>query len=371
MINDLRALLSLLLEKFEQADGSSADAYWDPPLFQPMAAGKYLSAVAALVGTRLLKAEVAGRKLQWSLAALQQSALPSPGGEGRSWGLGFPWRNLPTTEPFLITSALVTRGLCEAAAALPQQGQLAELAQQSLAGLSSWCTGWLASDAQSGSVLPAYSPGIRRAIYNAAAAAWSVLLNHHPERYQEAVAALHRIWACRIKDSGWCYEAGNGVIDLLHQAYLYGAMRPVIPPQEMEPEMLSTFSQFSLSPCWMDVVHLLPQERSEQIGHRWARHAGPHWLVLDARPARLWSLGELLLVLSEVAGAGDSSAWMARGGDVAAEVLRRAKLPNEPEMAYARHTMHLAHGLAVYIATKRAAGPATEIPTGLPSGAGA
>ncbi|WKB51080.1 hypothetical protein [Eleftheria terrae] len=360
MINDLRTLLSGLLEQFEASEGRSPDAYWEAALFQPMAAGKYLSAVTTLVRTGLLKAEVAGRRLRWSLPTLRQAAVPSPGGEGCSWGLGFSWRELPATEPFLITSALVTRGLCDAAAALPQEREVVDLAEQALRGLDSWCTRWLAHDAQTGDAIPAYSPGIRRAIYNAAAVAWSVLLDHRPERQREAAEGLSRLWACRMPGAGWCYEAGNGVVDLLHQAYLFGAMRSVVSADDIEPHMLSTFSQFSASTTWLDVVHVVEHQPLGQIGHRWARHAGAHWLVLDARPARLWSLGELLRVLSEAATAGQSAHWLTRAGGVAADVLRRAGAPGEREMVFGRHTMHLAHGLAAYIAAKRASHQAVD-----------
>lgn len=354
MINELRALLDHLLTEFEQCAGDTSDAYCDQPVFHAMAAGKYLSAQAEVVRAGLAKPEVVQRKVRSALHGLGTCVLAPPVGEGACWGLSFNRNDLPADEPYLITTAIVTRGLCDAATALPSDDECAALADRGLLALRFWCTQWQALDESSGTEMPAYSRGLKQAIYNAAAVAWAVLHRYDAASKEQAARKLTQIWACRIDGVGWRYDARSHVIDLIHQAYLRDAVSEALPFEDVEAHLLSTCAQFSAARGWVDVVHAVHGDAADAVGARWARRWADGWIALDSRHARLWSLGELLLVLAQAAAVSGSAAWFSRASAVAAEVLRRVEhADEEPELKFARHSMHLAHGLAAYICARR------------------
>lgn len=357
MLKALRTTLTDLLETCAQQQGVSVDAYCAEAVFHPMAAAKYLSAQACLCRTKLLSPEQFRKAALPMVYALAESAVPAPVGQGASWGLGFARRDVPANEPYLITGALVTRALWETAALVPSMVETQEMALAGLRALEAWCAELRASDSLGVPTLPAYSPHTIRPIFNAAACALAVLRDYSKQEGYRARERLAEIWGCRIPGIGWCYEPGSSVVDLLHQGYLFGALLGQ-PVPDMDAEMLATFSQFAGVGGWADVLHCLPPEGRGGVAPLWARQGVGHQLQLLERPARLWSLGEALVVLSRCAGM--KREWLPRATALGTEVLRRLGGAVEPERHYLRHTMHLAHGLAAFLETKRALAHAPE-----------
>ena len=86
-------------------------------LITPWPPAKCLQVLASLRRADLLSAVQFDARSTRICARLESSALLCFD-DTWCWGLGFSWRNLPATEPFLITTAIVTRGLLDC----PQEG---------------------------------------------------------------------------------------------------------------------------------------------------------------------------------------------------------------------------------------------------------
>ncbi len=352
LLNRVRAEATRLLDEFEAAGGSSPDPYRAEPVFHAMAAGKYLGAMAALVRTGLLSPTKAAARAAPVLGRLGAARLDNPGGGGAAWGLGFEWGERPADEPYLVTSAVVARGLAEWRAALGDATQDAGLADAALEGIASWVRRWQAPCSDGGS-LPAYSRSLRLPVYNAAALAQAVLLDFLPEARAAAAEGLHAIWRRREPGLGWCYDDRNGTIDLVHQAYLLRSMRAIVAEPEWSAEALTVMGHFEGVGEWRDAL-FLGDEPPAAADARWARRHGRRWLLAGEKRARLWSLGESLATLAPRPGASATRGWDVRLAALADNLLRR--LAADPQEAgYFRHGMHAAEGLARMLEWRRSA----------------
>jgi len=277
------------------------------------------------------------------------------------WGLGFSWRNLPATEPFLITSAIVTHGLLDC----HNQGLALEfssnLLHQGRAGLEAWMRELAIPVDQSGAVLPAYSPGIREPIYNAAAYAMVTLniiddADGFTPSGVDMLPAMEWIRSRRVAGLGWTYSPNSPVVDLLHQCYILNALADAFGVESIESASAEMVSQFAGPCCFADTMRLV-MEGEEPANVRdipWLRPLGGHQVELLPKPARLWSLGELLVLLSRLGFEGvRSDAWIRMGRRVAESILLRLSAPDDAEAKYPRHVMHAVHGLACYLALLR------------------
>lgn len=128
----LRDMLTALFEQYETTRGISCDAYCDTPQWHAMAEAQYLEAVVISHSTGLLSSSQAKQRAKASVARLQVGALHRVDGVFAQWGLGFRWQSFPSNEPFLVTTALVTRALIAA------QGlaDCLNMAREGLAGLT-------------------------------------------------------------------------------------------------------------------------------------------------------------------------------------------------------------------------------------------
>lgn len=355
----MRARLNDLLSAYEAASGVSSDAYSAAPTFHPMAAGKYISTLVELHHARLISTVSVEKRTSQVLQSLASHAVaPPPSIAGLCWGLGFGRHGLPPDEPYLITSAIVTRALASLNEVLPGNHLCSELREAGSMALGDWCQGWQVPIAGDGAEsLPAYSRGIRRPVFNAAAMAWSVLIDFVPQHRAAASAGLNLLWAQRIPGLGWSYEPGSPVIDMLHQAYLYGSMKSALAVEAIARDAASSIGQFASGDVWIDGLHLVDDVDVPVQGRRmWFRLHPPHRLAVDPRRARLWSIGELLVLVSEIAAyQALQNPWLQRAAAIADMVTNRLA-SHDGETCFARHTMHAAHGLAAYLRLRRALG---------------
>jgi hypothetical protein len=359
----IRELLSGTLLAYQRAGGITGDAYLASPTFHPMAAGKCLLALLDLHRAGLLSHATLVGRAGPVVAALDRAAVAPPSGVGgKAWGLGFGWRDLPPDEPYLITTAIVTRALALLRQLAPDLSTSSDLADNGLTSLRDWCLDWCTtSEIDRQVVLPAYSRGLRLPVFNAAAMAWAVLGEFDPNSQAAASAALYSIWECRVAGLGWQYEPGSPVVDLVHQSYLYKSMMSVVPVQTVSQDLETSIGQFVGATDWIDAIHLVGGSTDTARYATWKRLHGGYRLSIEPRPARLWSLGELLTLVSAIAATeGSRGPWLQRASAIAGLVQARL-LTQQGEALWARHSMHAAHGLAAYLLLRRTQGSADRL----------
>ncbi len=356
LAEELSTVIEAKLSAYDAADGVGSDAYCSTNAYHPMADGKCLQVLAALRRAKLLSAVQFDARSTSICARLESSALRCFD-DTRCWGLGFSWRNLPATEPFLITSAIVTRGLLDC----QQEGLASEpflnLLRKGGEGLSRWMQQLALPVDEPGVTIPAYSPGIREPIYNAAAYAWGTLrlledTEGLPPSGAGMLSAMEWIRSRRIAGLGWAYSPNSPVVDLLHQCYILNALADAFGVGSIEAASADMVGQFAGPCCFADAIRLVKdgEGTADVRDIPWLRPLGIRQLELLPKPARLWSLGELLVLLSRLGLDGArSDAWVRLGRRVAESILLRLSAPDDAEAQYPRHVMHAVHGLACYL----------------------
>jgi hypothetical protein len=357
---NLRIAIDSGLATYEAVGGSGADAYSPEPIPHPMADGKCLSLLDVLRRSNLLSATQFDARVAAVCHRLEEAAL-LPFDDGWCWGLGFSWRELPATEAFLITSALIVRGGLACLGEGTSSECLRRLLAQGMQGLSAWLRDLALPVGEVGLTIPAYSPGIRAPIYNAAACAYGTLrvgesVGWPSECASELLSSMGWIRSHRVAGLGWPYSPGSPVVDLLHQCYILNAMADVFGTPSVEVATAEMVGQFA-GPCgFADVIHL---RNAGELGVAvrdipWLRPLSTGWIEVLPKPARLWSLGELLVVISRLGLEGDrADAWLRLGRRIAESILQHLSAGQNPEARYPRHVMHALHGLGCYLALLR------------------
>lgn len=324
-----------------------------------MADGKYLQALAVLRSTGLISISNFQRQSLDACARIETNALKSV--EGITWGLSFSWRNLSATEPFLITSAIVSRGLLDCHCQRVVSGQATSLLRLGWAGLKAWIRELSIPVNEEHIALPVYSPNIREPVYNAAAYALATLTLIDESEGQappstDTLRVTEWIRARRVAGLGWPYSPTSPVVDLLHQCYILNALADAFGVRSIEQECAEMMGQFAGPCCFADAMRLVmgSEESANARDIPWLRPLGDSRVELLPKPARLWSLGELLVLLSRLGLEGKhSEAWVRQGRRVAEAIMSRLTVADDAEASYPRHVMHAVHGLASYLALLR------------------
>lgn len=357
-----RVALMSLLDSYHQVGGRGPDAYHEAPLVHPMAEGRFLAALATAAQTRLIPAGQVRSMAEASLLRLEQTALPFASGLG--WGLGFAHGASDRSEPFLITTAMIAEGLIELAPILPDQPLAARLRGGSLDAIRTWCRTECVLNADLDMELPIYSATVRRPILNAAIYAISVLARSavvsDGVASADLVSSLRRIRDRRRPGLGWLDDPDSPVIDLLHQCFILNSLSAGLPADQrnMADEdlaMVETMSLFSAMPGFLDTASLLCDPELPPSAGVTLRPIGNAFLAVRPKPARLWSLGELLVALSwRISGRSDGRAgqWRAYAAP-ACEALLARLAEGDAETGFPRQQMYAAFGLARFLAALR------------------
>ncbi|AUH67042.1 hypothetical protein CX676_22390 (plasmid) [Paracoccus zhejiangensis] len=355
-----RAALMSLLDAHHHGGGVGPDAYHAAPLAHPMAEGRFLAAAAIAAQTRLISQSQLRAMAEAALSRLNQAALPFAGGIG--WGLGFDYAATDAREPFLITTAMIAEGLIELTALLPDLPQAAELLDGSLGAIQTWCRTESVLNADLGIALPIYSPTVRRPILNAAIYAISVHLRGQPDGLMadEFRSQLCEIRALRQPGIGWSDDPASPVIDLLHQCFILNSLSAGLPADQRDRAaedlaLVETMSLFSAAPGFLDTASLVAKPELPPAGGTALLRVGDAYLAIKPNPARLWSLGELLVTLSgRIADRvdGRSDRWRGYAAPVCEAVLMRLAA-GDGEALYPRQRMYAAFGLARFMAAIR------------------
>lgn len=357
--SELRLCIEKHLHSYESSLGIGGDAYCDMPQYHPMADGKYLQALAVLRKSELISKS---HFKHFSLEACARIKANSyKFSSGLTWGLGFQWRNLSATEPFLITSSIVTRGLLDCYRQGLFDSQLTNLLSLGEQGLWAWIRDFSVLVDQNNIALPVYSLNIREPIYNSAAYALGTL-NLIDKSFDNVslntdnLEVIDWIRSRRIAGLGWSYSPISPIVDLLHQCYILNSLADVFGAQSVEKECAEILGQFAGPSCFVDAIRLVmgKEELSSKRDIPWLRSLGGFQLEVLPKPARLWSLGELLVLLSRLGMGGvNSEAWVRQGRLVAEMIMSRLSSEDDVEAQYPRHVMHAVHGLACYLALLR------------------
>jgi hypothetical protein len=344
-----------------------------------MAEGKYLSALAVLHAGTLISDKHLQERLSAVCNRLAGSALPMEQ-EGKAWGLGFVCNNLPADEPYLITTALVCKGLLQCRRqggrgkaldhmlSAGQRGLLALCRQNSIPAVqavqasfpvvrkafSAFFTQWPFRTIR----IPLYSPGIREPVYNAAATAAACLMLLAGEQgksdaeYRNIGRWIH---LQKIAHLGWAYAPGNPTVDLLHQCYILNALADIFGAPAIEEDAAAMLGQFYGCGGLADVLKLENSQSAADSEKIFREIDKMHSVQVLQRPARLWSLGELLVLVARLGREGRfPQRWLRQGQVIAQDILARMENETDPETSYPRHIMHVVHGLSCYLALLRA-----------------
>lgn len=355
--SELRLCIEKNLHPYEK-NRVGPDAYSDSLQSHPMADGKYLHSLAVLRSTGLISMPHFQQRSLEACDRIEKSAIKFEDGVG--WGLGFSWRTLSPTEPFLITTAIVTRGLLDSHHQGLVSDRVANILHLGSVGLERWI-GNHSISVNEGPNLPVYSPNIREPIYNAASYALGTLnlidksKGRAPSNI-DSLEVMEWIRSCRVAGLGWPYSPTSPIVDLLHQCYILNSLADLFGAKSVEKECAEMLGQFAAPCCFSDAIRLVmsKEELSSKRDIPWLRSLGDFQLELLPKRARLWSLGELLVLLSRLGEEGDNSeAWVRQARQVAEMIVSRLSVEDDEEVRYPRHTMHAVHGLASYLALLR------------------
>jgi len=355
-VESYRRTLDNLLEVFRKSAGEGVDAYSETATYHAMADAKYLQALASLHRSGLLSSSNLEQRAAEALSRLTAGDI-SPQAGYALWGLGFAWNGwvpLGSSEPYLITTSMVCRALLEVYAAGAKG--VSELKDRSVAGLIYWFETHMCPVGVREQVLvPAYSASVHQPVWNAAAHAAGTIAKESETSRQSVMPLALFLADQRIPTAGWPYAPGRDVIDLVHQAYIVDGLSACLGPEAVEWAALGAFGhfggfgQFADRVDWCRTRAVIPHKAGIV-----ARALPFGWLVLLPRRARLWSIGELLVVSSRFARAGvERDYWIGLARMVAEIAFSRLSREGDREAQFPRHAMHVAHGLAEYLETLR------------------
>jgi hypothetical protein len=358
-LSSARSIAELLLATFESCNGAGTDDYSNDVRVHPMAEGKYLSAMTVMRRIKLLSASAFTRRLDASLDRLERCDLLKARDEcGAAWGLGFAYRDAPADEPYVVTTAIVAAGLFAAGSerSLESAGRALQ---------------WLDESAPRSEVAgPSgtlrvhqyqFSPVIRETVVNAAALAAGVLHIGARSIDHRSVAD----WIVQLHDghAGWWYTASVPKVDLLHQCYIIAALLDLDRLDDADELAQRTLPGFFAGHELLDKISVISAEKAATAIVK-SSHEGCFFPTSDVAVyrhgarARIWSIGELLHVVSRllVARTNRAPLWNAMLrrllADLPGMLARHAQ--SIPDWAIrVRHSMHLAHGLACAIEALR------------------
>lgn len=353
--DELLGILRGLLEEFEAAEGAGPDEHARSPAVQPMAEGKYLQALACLRRSGLVSGDVHAKSLGRSLARLQ-STRAAVQGSGLAWGLGFPFAGAPATEPYVITTGIVTAGLLESLPLVEGEDRRGVLA------LAEPAVHWLVHDCVRttwrGVQVPVYSPHVDKPVHNVVAY-WAGVVRRAADAGLadsvagvEAVAAAEAVLAAFRPHIGWTYDDRSSRADLLHTCYIGSGLAMVLPDQ-VDRAMLVATTQFLGPDGWTDRFDVTTAAQQVQDPLPWvgraSRFLGETALVGFDRPARHWSLGELLAFAAAASRRQTAGRlWQRQLRPIAATLARQ----HDTAPSF-RHSMHIAHGFGAALEVLR------------------
>jgi hypothetical protein len=345
-----------LLNYYEKCHYKGADAYFHSEIVHPMAEGKYLLSLNELNYCGLLSKNIFRTKVVKSIQRLEKIRLKTKD-QNYLWGLSFKWNDFSAEEPFLITNCVIVDGLLSIA----EKNDIPEVnayIDKCIFSMDKYMRN--NSDIYG---LPLYSPNISETIFNPAIYAYSLMYRAHkiklikmlPNKFKSSVGLIKSNF---IEGVGWPYGPTNNVIDLLHQSYIINAFIKLdSPAKEIEKYMYSCLHTFkntilndkAIIDSQIETLDFLTK-RSPFI----IKEAKNAKVIVYPNKARLWSMGEIVLCLSNlIQNSKNNKKWGPIMKKIVAEILDDNDLKKDISMTYPRQYLHLVHGLTSCISTLR------------------
>ncbi len=363
-IPNFAARLSIAIDKqmnvFEENNGTSIDAYSDELCYHPMAEAKYLASLSALFSANMMSEPLFDKKVKQSIDRLNEHSVMLEGGF-IAWGLGFQFRDYPVDEPFLITTAIIASAMVS----VVDVGGEKSIATKQLERVVKTLLFWLEekkTDTGDGIRIPEYSPGISEPIFNSAAYAIAAVreasrlmkVSISDRAISDHDSCMKWINGYYLARLGWPYSPNNPRVDLLHQAYILNSYATMDGVPSIEQKSIDLIGQFNSSIGYIDsgISHSETNglfDKNIPV----LRMVGDTYFEVVPKPARLWSLGELLVLVARLAEGGEhKQAWLAYGRKLSAFIMEILD-SGHPETNFLRHTMHALHGLSAHLSVMR------------------
>ena len=342
-----RRALDQETRRFAEAGGRGPDEYCDIHRIHPMAEGRFLSTVAAMLDIGSFDNAELRARAEESVDRLATTTIVLDS-ERTGWGLGFEWKEVSADEPFVITTCIVVEGLKAARSVIGTAGE--ELLDRGLSWLRNPPREW---EVEIGSVrVPTFSPRMRQTPWNVLAAWTSHLEEGDPRR--DVVRSL--VTAARVPGLGWCYDSDSMRLDLLHQGYTIAGLEDGLDEDLVLEWILESLAGFSAPAGWIDKLDIVDGTTACDLRGRPGFLVHPcgdgRYLVTHPAQARTWSLGESLRLASRRSVDPDFDVRLRRmSGSLVEATLDR--LEDEEAPRWPRATMHILLGLATFIASRR------------------
>jgi hypothetical protein len=362
LLQTIRALLDELISNHAINQGVGPDAYCEQPTAHPMADAKFLTTICQCYDSGIVGKSRAISLIRPAVMRLGNQAVPLPQAKDGliGWGLGFNWEKhgYSDKDPLLINTSIVM----EALHLLFLRGLLPDnflpLYLTAKSSLMWW--GQEAVVAPPGGVaLPVYGLNkYREPVLNSAAYCLSVNAIMEPSHHEIIMPKIEYIISQYKEGAGWNYSYNNQVIDLLHQWYIIVSIAKSINIKGIEPNIRNVIGQFGNFHRFLDVAVWIEKKKDIEsiydLGLVLIRDVGSGVLALKPKPARLWSLGEMLVGLSRLCEANPQNPlWSRYAQLVINEIWNSHAMLESEEWHFPRHAMHIAHGLAAFIAMRR------------------
>lgn len=342
LASQVKQLVLDLVDQHDELDGVGRDPYHSQPRCHAMAEGKFLSAVSCLAKSGIISEQrffaLAGRSLE-RLRSLQLKTS-----KGAGFGLNFEYGGAAAETPYTITTSVVAEGLINV------------INHKSLTGtveLLEACRAWLVSPEilvhLNRIVLPGFAPRNLSVITNVVGF-WSTVLGS--EHRTLTNSAKEYVNGAYIDGLGWPYHPESTRYDLLHTCY---ASRGSAAQAGDSLRIATAVSKFVLPHAIIDKFDAVTTDEALRATAK-ARSVTVQFsssgaIVLYPDNARLWSLGELLVVSSwqRRAGSADFEPFWSRVSSRTLDAVGPAMIGSGGP----RDEMHLVHGLACHLALLR------------------
>ena len=349
MLKIMRNNIDLYINQYESENGFSIDYYSETSQFHPMAAAKYILTLCSLYRTKLLSHSNLTKKTTITINQLNQCKIELTKKDDMCfWGLNFKYKSYKRDEIYLITSAIVTQSLCELGSLITEDALLNSVIKKAMNGLEYWTNKETIYCETFKFNIPLYSKCNNEHIFNASTYAYAIIIKYsdNKEVKDSAYRYMDKLYEYRIPNIGWIYTPISNAVDLLHNSYIQNSyfLNKKYSDNINIDESINIICQFTNNSTFFDALAIKQNYNEWRGGIR--RSLNKEYIELTSKNARLWSLGELIVVLANL---------NINRNDLILEKFSRSIVSNimlldfPEEKKYFRHTMHFTHGLALFL----------------------
>ncbi|MDT9235077.1 tetratricopeptide repeat protein [Limnospira sp. PMC 917.15] len=356
------------IEMYKLTQGNSSDFYHEEVVYHPMAEGKYLSCIASMRRSQLISTSQHNKLLADSVKRLTQ-CLQSSKSDKTLWGLNFKYKHLDQNEYYVITNSIILLGLLSNYVFTDSQVIISNIQAKLALELLNFDQHEIKHESQKFYV-PAYCNNLNDIVYNSIAMWAKSLYLYQFIADKDISKDFHPIGNWIIskshKNYGFPYSESNSRIDLLHNAYIIYSLLTLSSINSVESIAIKALSPFMYWDKLIDVIDIknINSAKTTNYNFKSMRYvldsdSGNLFYFMD-KPARNWSLGESLLVSTLLASSKNAKKpeyWNSMCyylANICLERLANINLNlNDSKQVFFRDSLHLTHGLLLYLELKR------------------